>query len=110
DGVAALAGRTREVPAGFVNLSGRVALVTGAGRRVGQAIALALGAKQMKVAVHYNGSEDGAAETVRQLESTGAIGRTFQADLSSHDGPGKLVADVAQSFGGIDVLVNSAAI
>ena len=93
-----------------MNLSGRVALVTGAGRRVGKAIALALGARGMKVAVHYNGSADGANDTVAQLGAAGGTGRGFQADLSTYDGPSKLVAAVAQSFGGIDVLVNSAAV
>lgn len=93
-----------------MNLAGRVALVTGAGRRVGQAIALALGMKGMKVAVHYNGSESGARDTVAQLESEGAVGKVFQADLSSNEGPLKLVSDVVEAFGGIDVLVNSAAI
>jgi pteridine reductase len=93
-----------------VNLSGRVALVTGSGRRVGQAIALALGAKGMQVAVHYNGSASGAEDTVRRLESEGAVGRAFQADLSSADGPATLIADVAASFGQLDVLVNSAAV
>ena len=93
-----------------MNLSGRAGLVTGAGRRVGQAIALALGAKGMQIAVHYNGSATGAEETVAQLSAAGAAGRTFQADLSRHDGPAKLVADVAAAFGGIDVLVNSAAV
>lgn len=93
-----------------MNLAGRVALVTGAGRRVGQAIALALGAKGMKIAVHYNGSGSGAEDTVAQLASKGATGRAFQADLASHDGPATLVAGVAESFGGIDVLINSAAI
>lgn len=93
-----------------MNLSGRVALVTGAGRRVGQAIALALGAKGMKVAVHYRGSAAGAEDTVAQLASEGAIGRAFQADLSDHAGPARLISDVAAAFGQIDVLVNSAAI
>jgi pteridine reductase len=93
-----------------MNLSGRVALVTGAGRRVGQAIALALGAKGMKVAVHYNGSADGARDTVAQLEAKGAVGRAFQADLSSNEGPPKLIAEVVQAFGALNVLVNSAAI
>ena len=93
-----------------MKLDGRVALVTGAGRRVGQAIALALGAKGMKVAVHYNGSASGADETVAQLESKGSNGRAFQADLTAAGGPSKLVAEVVKSFGGIDVLVNSAAI
>lgn len=93
-----------------MNLSGRVALVTGAGRRVGQAIALALGAKGMKVAVHYHGSASGAEDTVSQLGSEGATGRPFKADLASHEGPATLIDAVAHSFGGIDVVVNSAAI
>jgi pteridine reductase len=93
-----------------VNLAGRVVLVTGAGRRVGQAIALALGSHGMKVAVHYNGSADGARETVAQLEAQGAVGREFQADLSTHDGPARLIDRVIESFGGLDVLVNSAAV
>src|SRR3954471_22032222 len=100
--MAALAGRTREVAEGLVNLTGRVALVTGAGRRVGQAIALALGARGMKVAVHYNGSASGAGDTVTQLGSKGATGRAFQADLSSDDGPARLTAEVVDAFGGID--------
>lgn len=93
-----------------MNLAGRVALVTGAGRRVGKAIALALGAKGMQVAVHYNGSESGAEDTVAQLAAQGATGRTFQSDLASHSGPAALVGAVAESFGALDVLVNSAAI
>ena len=93
-----------------MNLSSRVALVTGAGRRVGQAIALALGAKGMKVAVHYTGSASGAEETVAQLRAEGATGEVFQADLSTADGPRQLIDAVVRSFGGIDVLVNSAAV
>ena len=93
-----------------MNLSGRIAIVTGAGRRVGQAIALALGAKGMKVAVHYNGSAAGAEDTVAQLDAEGASGEVFQADLSTADGPRQLVDAVVRSFGGIDVLINSAAV
>lgn len=93
-----------------MNLSGRVALVTGAGRRVGQAIALALGTKGMKVAVHYNGSATGAEETVAQLVTEGTTGRAFQADLTADDGPSTLIAQVSEFFGGLDVLINSAAI
>jgi pteridine reductase len=93
-----------------MNLSGRVALVTGAGRRVGQAIAMALGARGMKIAVHYNGSASGADETVAQLVAGKATGRTFHADLSEPAGPAKLVRDVVASFGSLDVLINSAAI
>jgi pteridine reductase len=93
-----------------MNLSGRVALVTGAGRRVGQAIALALGAKGMRVAIHYNGSAAGAQETLNQLGATGAAGRIFQANLADSQGPAALIEHVAREFGQLDVLVNSAAI
>jgi pteridine reductase len=93
-----------------MKLSGRVALVTGAGRRVGQAIAVALGAQGMKLAVHYNGSARGSNDTVSQIESSGGTARTFQGDLTDDAGPTRLVADVIEAFGALDVLVNSAAI
>lgn len=93
-----------------MDLTGRRALVTGGGKRVGQAIAVGLGRRGMQVAVHYHGSEAGATETVRRIEAAGGSGATFQADLFSADAPGRLVSDVAAAFGGLDVLVNSAAL
>ncbi len=54
-----------------MELRGRVALVTGAGRRVGRAIAVALGGRGMRVAVHYNATADGAKETVREIDRGG---------------------------------------
>lgn len=87
----------------------RVALVTGAGRRVGRAIAEALGADGTTVAVHYNNSARGAAETVRAITAAGGVARAFRADLSRAGAPSKLVADVLHHFGRLDVLVNSAA-
>jgi pteridine reductase len=93
-----------------MELSGRVALVTGAGRRVGQAIAIALGEKGMRVAVHYNGSAKGAEETVAAIGGKGGKARVFQCDLSRPTGFEALVADVEKALGGFDVLVNSAAI
>jgi pteridine reductase len=93
-----------------MELAGRVALVTGAGRRVGRAIATALGARRMRVAVHYNGSVDGAHETASDIARAGGEARLFQGDLSTATAPGVLVEQVASAFGGLDVLVNSAAI
>src|SRR6185436_19356106 len=49
-------------------------------------------------------------DTVAQLESEGAVGRAFQADLAANAGPPKLIAEVVAALGGIDVLVNSAAV
>jgi pteridine reductase len=64
----------------------------------------------MHVAVHYNGSEDGARDTVREIESSGGKATLFQADLSNPSAPTTLVDRVAATLGALDVLVNSAAI
>ena len=88
----------------------RVALVTGAGRRVGRAIATALGQRAMHVAVHYNGSAAGARETAADIERGGGRATLFQADLSEPSAPASLIDDVVAQLGRLDVLVNSAAI
>ena len=93
-----------------MELAGRVALVTGAGRRVGRAIALDLGAAGARVAVHYNASAEGAEETARLIMAAGGEARTVAGDLSLPDGPAALVAEVTAIHGGIDCLINSAAI
>jgi pteridine reductase len=90
-------------------LTGRIALVTGAGRRVGRAIALALGAQQMRVVVHYNGSEDGARETARLIDSAGGTATLMKADLTDVSACERLVDELVAEQGTLDVLVNSAA-
>lgn len=91
-------------------LSGRVALVTGAGQRVGQAIALALGAEGMRVAVHHHASSEGARRTASALRGLGVDTGTFAADLRDPHAPAHLVGAVVAQFGALDVLVNSAAV
>jgi pteridine reductase len=93
-----------------MNLSGRVALVTGAGRRLGRAIAVALGAEGARVAVHFNDAASGADETAAMIRAAGGEARTFGADLSDARAAGALVNTVADAFGAFDVLVNSAGI
>ena len=93
-----------------MDLAGRTALVTGAGHRVGRAIAVALGAQKMRVAVHYNATGSGATESLAEIEKRGGSGATFGADLTKPEQIGKLVNDVIARFGTLDVLVNSAAI
>jgi len=93
-----------------MELAGRVALVTGAGRRVGRAIALGLAGRGARVAVHYNGSSTGARETAAEATRLGTQARTFQADLSAPEEPTRLVDEVAGAFGALDVVVNSAAV
>ena len=91
-------------------LTGRVALVTGAGRRVGRAIALALGARAMHVVVHYNESDDGAEETARLIVEGGGTAIVEQADLASVDAAHALVDRAVAWRGALGALVNSAAI
>lgn len=93
-----------------MKLEGRVALVTGAGIRVGRALAIALGRERMRVAVHYHASSDGAKETAREIESAGGEAGLFDGDLTSHRGPSELVEKVATKFGSLAVVVNSAAV
>ena len=93
-----------------MQLTDRIALVTGAGRRVGRAIATALGSRGMHVAVHFNASASGARETAKEIERAGGKATLFQADLSQPAMPRTLVDEVAASLGALDVLVNSAAI
>ncbi len=92
-----------------MQLERRVALVTGAGRRVGRAIAEGLGGQRMRVAVHHHGSAAGAGEAVRAIRAAGGEAEAFAADLLDAAAAPRLVDAVAARFGGLDVLVNSAA-
>lgn len=87
----------------------RVALVTGAGQRVGRAIAVELAAAGWKLAVHYHASAEGAADTVAEIERAGGVASAFRADLRDPDACGALVSAVVAQFGVLDALVNSAA-
>jgi NAD(P)-dependent dehydrogenase (short-subunit alcohol dehydrogenase family) len=93
-----------------VDADGKVALVTGAGRRVGKAIALALGRAGATIAVHYHTSEDGAADTVRRIEADGGKAMSFQVDLNDDRAVEELVPAVVRRLGSLDILVNSASI
>jgi len=93
-----------------MEIEGRVALVTGAGTRVGRAIALALGKAGMRVAVHYARSEKGAREVADEIIGGGSEARTLPGDLTDPATPPRLVEHTVKVFGGLDVLVNSAAV
>lgn len=86
-----------------------VALVTGAGTRVGQVIAFGLAMKGRAIAVHYRSSREGADATVRRIEAAGGTAMAFGQDLEHPDGPAALVEAVIGAFGRLDLLVNSAA-
>ncbi|NUP05739.1 MAG: glucose 1-dehydrogenase [Polyangiaceae bacterium] len=91
-------------------LNGRVAVVTGASKGIGAAIAKALGAEGASVVVSYVTDRDGAERTVRAIASSGAKARAVQADLSKEADVKQLFATTKETFGRLDVLVNNAGI
>ncbi|MEO8635867.1 MAG: SDR family oxidoreductase [Gemmatimonadales bacterium] len=93
-----------------MQLASRVALVTGAGRRVGRALALALAGRGMRVAIHSHHSTADAQATLDRVRQLGADGACFSADLSDAHAARELPARVTAQFGQLDVLVNSAGI
>ena len=92
-----------------MNLKGNVAVVTGGAHRVGKAIALALAGAGAHVVVHYHSAEAAAAETKAEIEALGVQAVAVQADLSTAAGIAALFAATEAAFGGLDILVNSAA-
>ena len=90
-------------------LEGRVALVTGGARRVGQAIALTLAKRGADLVVSYRASARDASRTVQALQDLGIHALAVQADLSRAAEVKRLIDRIRQRFGRLDVLVNSAA-
>jgi pteridine reductase len=89
---------------------GSVALVTGAARRLGRAIALRLARGGCRVAVHYRGSRADAEATVRAIRAAGGEAQAFAADLARPSAPDALVRAVRKRMGPVAVLVNNASI
>ena len=91
-----------------MTLDGRIVLVTGGAKRLGQAIALALGRRGAKIAFSYRTSAREAQATRRLLEQAGAETLAVKADVSRAQDVERLMAQVGRRFGRLDVLVNSA--
>jgi NAD(P)-dependent dehydrogenase (short-subunit alcohol dehydrogenase family) len=89
-------------------LSGKTALVTGAAKRIGRAIALALAAQGADVAITYRNSNEAAQQTALDLEALGVRSLAVRCDLLDPEGIRSAVAEVASQFGRIDLLVNNA--
>jgi pteridine reductase len=93
-----------------MDLAGRRALVTGAGRRVGQAIALGLARAGCDLALHYHGARDGVEASARDVRAAGRRAALLQADLRDAAAARGLADQAAALLGGLDILVNSAGI
>ncbi len=93
-----------------MKVKGEIALVTGAARRVGRMLALALGRMGVHVAVHYAHAHDAAQATVDELQHLGVRAMAFQADLTRPEAAPRLLDDVERHLGTPRILVNSAAV
>ncbi len=89
-------------------LAGKTALVTGAAKRIGKGIALALAAAGADIAITYRGSAGEAASTVAELQALGVRAQAFACDVGQEASVQAAVAGVLQEFGALDLLVNNA--
>jgi NAD(P)-dependent dehydrogenase (short-subunit alcohol dehydrogenase family) len=91
-------------------LQDKHALVTGAGKRIGKAIAVALAGQGVHVTVHYHASGDAATETAEEIRRAGVSASLLEADLSDPAQAELLVERALEAVGQIDILVNSASV
>lgn len=91
-------------------LSGKVALVTGAGRGIGREIALTLAQYGADVIVNYNGSEEKAKEVVQEIEKMGRKAIAVKCTVADYEMCGKMITEMIAEFAHIDILVNNAGI
>lgn len=91
-------------------LDGKCALVTGASRGIGRAIAVKLASEGAKVALNYAGNAAAAEEVKKEIEASGGQAITVQADVSDPASVEAMIQTVVDAFGQIDILVNNAGI
>jgi 3-oxoacyl-(acyl-carrier-protein) reductase len=93
-----------------MQLSGRTALVTGASRGIGRAIALSLAEEGADVAVNYLSKKDLAADVVDQIRKMGRRAMLVQADVADYPDTDRMAREVLEEFGHLDILINNAGI
>ena len=93
-----------------MQLAGRTALVTGASRGIGRAVALPLAAEGADVAVNYLSNRDLAADVVDQIRKMGRKAMLAQADVADYPDSQRMAQEVLKEFGHLDVLINNAGI
>lgn len=96
--------------AALLDLSGKVALVTGAGSGIGAGIARRLAEAGARVMVHYLHSAAGAQSVAAQIQSGGGVAATVAADLTDTPSVERVVAATVETLGGLDILINNAGI
>lgn len=92
------------------SLRGKVALVTGASRGIGKAIALELSMEGAFVVINYSRDDNGAEGTLAEVIANGGAGKLLKGDISSYESSKKIIDEVINTCGKIDILVNNAGI
>ena len=88
----------------------KTAVVTGASRGIGRAIALELASKGVRVVINYNGSSDRAKEVQKEIQENGGQAEVRQWNVADHGACEAAVREIVKEFGSIDILVNNAGI
>ncbi len=91
-------------------LEGKIAVVTGASRGIGRAIALELAARGAEVIINYNGSAQSAGEVKQEIEEKGGKAETVQCNVADSSRCTEFISEVIKNYGRIDILVNNAGI
>lgn len=94
----------------MVDLSGKVAIVTGGSRGIGRSIALELTKAGANVIINYNKNKEAAMETLNSIDKLGGYGDIYRADISNYNDAKELIDFTINKFGKIDILVNNAGI
>lgn len=90
-------------------LLGKVAIITGASRGIGRAIAIELGKEGASVVINYSKDEEGAKETLEVLGELGVVAYAIKRDVSSFEGAEEIINKTLEHFGRVDIVVNNAA-
>jgi NAD(P)-dependent dehydrogenase (short-subunit alcohol dehydrogenase family) len=93
-----------------MDISGKVALITGSSKRVGRETAVELARRGARVAIHYRSDEAGARETLRLVQEAGGAGELFHAELTDHLALDNMFSDLEQRMGSLHILVNNASV
>ncbi|MFC2031849.1 SDR family NAD(P)-dependent oxidoreductase [Chloroflexota bacterium] len=93
-----------------MNLTGRIAIVTGGSRGIGRGIAIVLAKAGAEVAFCYSKDEEGAKVTASQVEAIRGRCLSIRADVADHEKVKEMVAKTVETFGGVDILVNNAGV
>lgn len=91
-------------------LKNKIALITGAGRGIGRAIAIALAKEGAEVVINYNGSEERAKEVKQTIEENGGKASIYKCNVSDFAACEVMIKDIVKEYGHLDILVNNAGI